>query len=328
MVGALLGLAVSTWVVPSAAQKSWPGLPSKNARSEFEEEREQEAESNRLGGDELRARFPDLRLRREPRVAQGSLGFGIRALYLLFDVEGTLDLYPVPWLRLGFVYGAGLTAKYGGKQSQATFAQYGEAVVGLRFVMQGSEVDADLQLSHSIGNYGEALPSFVRPSSGRFADVERVWLPSSHQLFVEGGAFTGFIGLQACTANCQPYRTSPPQFRELSRQRLVPFAGFRYVYYSEALMDKPTVNRVRYGQVFARALLHTYNQPAVDAYFLNGDRVKSSEVGVMVGGEAPLSPFCAMALLGAGCAQASMSIGYTPFPAFLSFEAHLRFPIR
>ncbi|HYP88206.1 MAG TPA: hypothetical protein VEQ59_08630, partial [Polyangiaceae bacterium] len=251
---------------------------------------------------------------------------GVRALYLPLDVEGTLDVYPAPWLRLGFIYGAGLSFKHGGEQSKGTFAQYGEVAAGFRLLRFSSEVDVDLQLAHSIGNTGEALPGWARPSRGDFANVERVWLPSSHQLFVEGGAFTGFIGLQACTANCDIVGAEV-QFRELSRQLLVPLAGLRYVYYSEARMAKPAVDRVRYAQLFAHVLFHAFNQPRVRAYFLNGERADVSPLGVMFGGELPISPFCAAALVGMGCAQLSMSAGYTPFPAFASVEVHLRFPI-
>jgi len=83
-------------------------------------------------------------------------------------------------------------------------------------------------------------------------------------------------------------------------------------------MAKPAVDRVRYAQLFAHVLFHAFNQPRVRAYFLNGERADVSPLGVMFGGELPISPFCAAALVGMGCAQLSMSAGYTPFPAFAS----------
>jgi hypothetical protein len=186
-------------------------------------------------------------------------------------------------------------------------------------------VDADLQLRRSIGNYGEALPKMFRPRSGDFADVLPVWLPSSHQLFAEAGAFTGYTGLLECTTGCDG---GAPEYRSLARQVLIPLAGFRYVYYSEALNAKPSINRVRYGQLYAHVLLHAFNQPSADAYFWNGDRVNRSPVGFRVGGELPVSPFCVAALLGQGCAQAGLGVGYTPYPAFASFDLHVRFAIR
>jgi hypothetical protein len=240
-------------------------------------------------------------------------------------VEGTLDLYPLPWLRVGLVYSAGLGIKWDGDQATGTFAQYGEAMAGLRLWGKTTQVDADLQLRRSIGDYGEALPSMFRPRRGDFAEVLPVWLPSSHQLFVEGGALTGYAGLLECTSGCGG---AAAEYRSLARQLLIPFAGLRYVYYSEALNAKPAINRVRYGQLYAHLLLSAFNQPSADAYFWNHDRAHKSPVGFRVGGEIPMSPFCLAALVGQGCAQAGVGVGYTPYPAFVSLDFHLRFAIR
>lgn len=316
-------LAILSFSAAAAAQpRSWPGLPSKHAPHEDDDE---PPEVERLSREELRQRLPALRTRAEPRVVQGSLGFGVRLLYLPLGVEGTLDLYPLPWLRVGLVYAAGFGVKWDGIQAAGTFAQYGEAMAGFRLWATASEADVDLQLRRSIGNYGEALPKVLRPRSGDFAEVLPVWLPSSHQLFAEGGALTGYTGLLECTTGCGG---GAPEYRSLARQVLIPFAGFRYVYYSEALNAKPSINRVRYGQLFAHVLLHAFNQPSPDAYFWNGDPVKRSPVGFRVGAEIPASPFCLAALLGQGCAQAGVGFGYTPYPAFASVDFHLRFAIR
>jgi hypothetical protein len=94
-------------------------------------------------------------------------------------------------------------------------------------------------------------------------------------------------------------------------------------------MKTPHVNRVHYGQLFAHLLFHAFNQPNETAYFwAGGARVKSSNLGVQVGGVLPISPLCVLALLGGGCAQAALALGYTPYPAFFSFEVDARFPIR
>jgi hypothetical protein len=317
----------------AARQRSWPGLASKNARPEDpedddepEDDEPEDDDDERIGGEQLRERLPSLRTRAEPRVVQGTLGFGTRLLYLPLNVEGTLDLYPVPWLRVGLIYAAGLSFKWDGQQTTGTFAQYGEAAVGLRLWSTLSQTDADLQLRRSIGGYGEALPKWARPRRGDFAEVLPVWLPSSHHLFVEGGALTGFVGFLECTSGCEPNQVT--QYRPLSRQLLIPFAGLRYVYYSEALNEKPAVRRVRYGQLFVHLLLHAFNQPTADAYYWNEQRVERAPVGFRVGGELPVSPFCIAALLGQSCAQPSVSLGYTPYPAFLTVEIHARFPIR
>ncbi|RYZ07219.1 MAG: hypothetical protein EOO73_12675 [Myxococcales bacterium] len=317
-------LASSSFSASAAAEpRSWPGLASKQAQREDEDEPEVE----RLSREQLRQRLPALRTRGEPRVVQGSLGFGIRFYYLPLSVEGTLDLYPLPLLRVGLVYAVGLGIKWDGTQATGTFAQYAEAMAGVRLWGRASEVDADLQLRRSIGGYGEALPSVLRPRRGDFAEVLPVWLPSSHQLFAEAGALTGYTGLLECASGCGGARAER-EYRSLARQVLIPFAGLRYVYYSEALNAKPSVNRVRYGQLYAHVLLHAFNQPSPDAYFWNGDRVQRSPVGFRVGGEIPASPFCLVALLGQGCAQAGVGVGYTPYPAFASVDFHLRFAIR
>ena len=94
-------------------------------------------------------------------------------------------------------------------------------------------------------------------------------------------------------------------------------------------MPQPPLDRVRYGQLYAHVLFDAFNKPEADAYYLSDDRVKRSSLGVRVGAEPPVSPFCLAALVtGMSCAQFSMTLGYTPFPAFLSFEMHVRFPIR
>ncbi len=310
--------------------KPWPGLASKYQKSDVADPDwvDPYKDADRLSGAELLARFPGTTTRARPRIIQGSLGFGLRMLYLPLGVEGTLDLYPLPWLRAGLVYSAGLSFKFGGETAAATFAQYGEAVVGLRFASIDSMADVDLQLRHSIGGAGEALPAWARPRKGDFADVVPIRLPSSHQFFVEGGALTGFIGLKKCTANCAEVTSEPTVYRELSRQLLIPFAGVRYVYYSEATIPRPGIGRVRYGQLFAHVLFHAFNQPRAAAYYLSGDAVKRSSLGMRVGLDLPESPFCLAALTGMRCAQGSISAGYTPFPGFVSFEFHVRFPIR
>ncbi|HYP91558.1 MAG TPA: hypothetical protein VEQ59_25495, partial [Polyangiaceae bacterium] len=61
-----LGLSIGARVELSVAA-GWQGLASKNNLSQAERERREEEESNRLRGEELRTRFPDLRLRSEPR---------------------------------------------------------------------------------------------------------------------------------------------------------------------------------------------------------------------------------------------------------------------
>lgn len=155
-----LGLALLLGAPEAGAQqRSWPGLSSKDARPEAEDEDAAGDEDERIGGEQLRARLPSLRTRAEPRVIQGTLGFGTRLLYLPLNLEGTLDLYPLPWLRVGLVYAAGVSFKWDGEQTIGTFAQYGEAAVGLRLWSKLSQTDADLQLRRSIGGYGERCPS-------------------------------------------------------------------------------------------------------------------------------------------------------------------------
>jgi hypothetical protein len=304
----------------------WVGLGNS---PEQEPQQPPEEEEERLRGAALQARLPGLRTRAEPRSLQGSFGFGVRFLYLPLSLQGTLDAYPVPWLRLGAIYGAGLSFKSENEKTLLAFAQYGEAAIGLRLWHTLTEVDAELQLQRSVGGYGEALPSWLRPSKGDFADVVPVWLPSSHHLFVEGGALTGFIGLKRCTANCDPLsRVAPPEYVDFTRQLLVPFAGLRYVYYSEALSDKPSIHRVRYGQLFAHLLFDGFNRPDFDASYLNGDRVDRNAFGVRIGGQLPVNPLCIAALLGGSCAHVTATLGYTPYPAFLIFETHVQFPIR
>lgn len=273
--------------------------------------------------------FPSLRTRAEPRLLQGSLGFALRPFYLLVGIEGTLDAYPVPWLRLGALYSMGVGFEVDGDQFVGGFAQYGEAAVGFRVWGKHSETATDLQLRRSVGGYGEALPGWLRPEKGAFADVVPVLLPSSHQVFVEGGALTGLAALQRCTANCDATSTvtTERQYTNASTQLLIPFAGLRYVYYSEAIMAKPRVNLVRYGQLFGHVLLHAFNAPSFEAYHVGQEPAARAALGMRVGGELPLSSLCVAALLGGVCGQGGASIGYTPYPAFVLLEFHVHFPI-
>jgi len=325
-VGAL-GLLLVSCLSTADANAQWPGLASKNNPSRPDPEQETEPEVERLGAERLRQRLPDLRTRAEPRVWQGTVGFGSRLVYVLLDVEGSLDVYPAPWLRLGFIYAAGVGTAWDGRQTTATFAQYGEGMVGLRLWSTRTQVDVDLQLRRSVGNYGQALPGWARPRNGDFAEVLPVWLPSSHHLFIEGGALTGHVGLKQCSANCEPNAPDLPTYSALSRQLVIPFAGLRYVYYSEALNARPHVDRVRNVDVYVHALLHAFNKPSVQGYYPNGTEAHGAAVGVRVGADLPFSPFCLGALAGLGCAQPGLSVGYAPYPAFLTGSVTIRIPI-
>jgi hypothetical protein len=72
--------------------------------------------------------------------------------------------------------------------------------------------------------------------------------------------------------------------------------------------------------------LHTL-EPDGELLYLSEDHVDRSAVGMRVGGVFPLTPWCIASFLGGRCAQASLSVGYTPFPAFVMFETHIYIPI-
>lgn len=297
------------------------------------EEEPAEEEVERLKGEQLRARFPSLELRAEPRSVQGSIGVGTNGLYLPGNFEATLDLYPWPWLRIGLVYALGFSFKWNeiDKRPDVVFGQYGEAAVGGRIWSRHSEAHEDLQLRHSIGGYGVALPGSSTSAQNSLAEVVPVSLPSSHQLFIEGGALTGFVGLTRCLANCRSDVSEGAQvLGSVTRQLLIPFAGLRYVYYSEAVMARPSIQIVRYGQVFVDVLAHAFNAPSGDTLYLNGHLAGHPPVGLRVGGVLPVSPFCIAARLGMDgvCAEAGASLGYLPFPDFALLELHIRFPLR
>lgn len=118
-----------------------------------------------------------------------------------------------------------------------------------------------------------------------------------------------------------------PTYSALSRQLVIPFAGFRYAYYSEALNAHPHVERVRYTDVYVHALIHAFNKPSVQGYYPSGAEAHGNAVGVRVGADLPFSPFCLGSLAGFGCAQPSLSLGYAPFPAFLTGSVTIRIPI-
>jgi len=321
-----VGLLGLTLVVPAVADAGPSEFGADDGASAARDDARDEDEA--LSGEQLRERFPGLKTRAEPRVLQGAVGFGGNFIYLPLNVEGRLDLYPRPWLRVGLEYALGLGFKWNGRETDLTFAQYGEAVLGVRVLGALSEADVDLQLSHSIGGYGEALPRALRPRGSVFAaNVVPVLLPSSHGLFVEGGALTGYIGLKRCTTTCGGTEDLNPQYASVARQLVMPFAGLRYVYYSEAYIPRPSTMRIRYTQVFAHVLFRPYNQPRGDLSYLGDGRVDRSALGMRVGAVFPVSPFCLNALvLGGRCAQTSLSLGYTPFPAILMFEFHALFP--
>ncbi|HKY40577.1 MAG TPA: hypothetical protein VJN18_31800 [Polyangiaceae bacterium] len=323
----LLGFAL--WLASahaSADPKPW-NIGSKQAQQPEASEVEEQPE--RLRGAALHARLPQLKLRAEPRVVQGAVGFGVRMLYVPLGLQGTLDVYPVRWLRFGLIYGAGMSFS---DNRKLAFAQYGEGQVGVRLFGGASEADAELQLRRSVGGYGEALPSWLRRATGSDAETIPVWLPSSHALFVEGGAFTGYMALKHCVASCAYDPLMPalePEMVAVSHQLVLPFAGIRYVYYSEATMAAPVVNRVRYTQVFLHALLRPINEPEGEWTYLSGDHVARAALGMRMGWEFPVTPGClANLLLRTGCLQGSFSLGYTPFPAFLLFQFHALLPIR
>jgi len=85
-VGALLGV--------EHARAQYPGSAPTSASSPEAQDEDENVE--RLDGERLRERFPTLQTRALPRVIQGSLGLGIKMLYLPVGAEGTLDLYPAP----------------------------------------------------------------------------------------------------------------------------------------------------------------------------------------------------------------------------------------
>lgn len=311
------------------AQSLSAALPTNTVAAEDEEQPADAEPVDRLSGERLRARFPMLRLSRQPR-ALATLGVGSYGLYLFGGIEGTFDWYPVDRMRVGLVYAFGFTLDWDEERRNTGVraAQYAEAVVGARVWGRESESEEELQLRRSIGGYGVARSEWLKRWSKEPPGVP-VSLPSSHGVFIEAGAMTGLAGLKRCVANCESTVSGEKVMRSVARQLLIPFAGVRYVYYSEAAMDQPPVHIRRHGQLFGHLLVHAFNAPSGETLYLNDHRAGHPPLGFRIGGTVPMSASCIAAIVGihGACAEAGGSIGYLPFPDFVLLELHVRFPI-
>ncbi len=261
-----------------------------------------------LRGAELKQAMPDLELRELPPPL--NLGLGLYAI-IPFQVVGIgvrLEAFPIESLRLEALYSAGL-----GWRDDPVFSNYAEASLGFRVIGARSERRVDVlrePKAESVGRpWGTPSPT---------EDVElRVWLPSYHALFVEGGMLTGLAVLNRCTANCDNALESDDVLQAADRQVLVPFAGLRYLYFVHAASDKrKDLTRKRLVQLYAHLLFATINEPAEDALWPDGRRVTRGALGARGGLEMPA---CS-----SGCLSGFIDGGYLPSPGSLLLSGGVR----
>jgi hypothetical protein len=261
-------------------------------------------------GGELSQVMPDLDLRLRPppfTIIPGLTAF------IPFQGAGLgirLEAFPIEWLRLEAVYSGG----FGLGREEPFFTNYAEALLGVRAFGAGSERAVEIERepqAKSVGRpWGRPAPS---------TDVElRVWLPSYHALFVEGGMLTGFVALDRCAFNCDNGVEEDDIVENADRQLFVPFAGLRYLYFIHARSKKKQeLSRAKMSQVYVHLLFGTINEPAQGSLWAEDGRTATrAAVGARVGLE---QPACAN-----DCISAVVEGGYLPSPGSLLLSAGIR----
>jgi hypothetical protein len=153
--------------------------------------------------------------------------------------------------------------------------------------------------------------------------VVKAWVPSHHALFVEAGGMTGLTSLQPCVENCDPedpFAESPSEQTQL----VMPVAGLRYVYHFD-LKSKRQHARARFLlQAYAHVLGPPLNAPEGPRYFPSDAWAGEPGVGGRIGiSTSPFGACIAQILLGFGCLDGGVTLGYAPYPRFVMFEAQV-----
>ena len=175
-------------------------------------------------------------------------------------------------------------------------------------------------LKLSSGESAVDVPLKARGAGFPEIPVVKAWVPAHHALFVEAGGMTGLSSLQECIENCDPedeFAESPPDPTQL----VMPLGGIRYVYGFD-LMSKRRHARARFLlELFAHVLGPPLNAPDGPRYWPNGSSAGDPGFGGRVGiSTSPMGTCIAQILVGFGCLDGGLALGYAPYPRFFLFE--------
>jgi hypothetical protein len=263
---------------------------------------EEEDAAERLGGDALKSRVPDLRIaERSPAIVFRPI-FGVNAPYQVGGIGAALDLLPVPWLRLGVLYSFGISME----RSKSQASHYAEASVGLRVLGVDQDMAVDL--------HPNGFPTLLR---SRVPTV-KAWLPARHALFVEGGAMTGLSFLAHCSgATCDELNDAETADRQ---QLVMPFAGLRYTLDYRADSKRQGMTKRFLLHVYAHALAKPLEVESADRFFTDGTSAGSPGWGGRAGVRLVGTGDCLQhVLFGWRCPEvpglgAGLELGYAPYP--------------
>ncbi len=276
---------------PAAAQES----PGENWRDPVEAP-EPEPEPAVVNGAALLEAIPDIALRPWPPPTDISILFGGHTRFQLVGGGVGISGFPVNWLRLSAFYGAGVALDLEG----SFFSSYAEGIVSFKLfgVDSGSMKDV----------YDKEAGFFTRP---RPKLVLTARLPSHHGFLAEGGVFTGTVALQRCVANCE---LESEVLAQRKRQLVYPFAGLRYIFYTEARSKKrPLVERVAEVHAFGHVIARPLNDWRPAGYYGRRQVNEPQNLGFRVG---TVLPVCRTP----GCFGAGISLGVLPSPRALMLD--------
>jgi hypothetical protein len=263
----------------------------------------EEDAAERLGGEELKSRVPDLRIaKRSPAVVFAPILLSLSTPYQLAGIGGALDLLPVPWFRASVSYSFGLSFE----RSQNQSSHYANASVGLRVLGVDQDMAVDL--------HPNGFPTLLRSR----VTIVKAWLPARHALFVEGGAMTGLAFLAHCRgATCDELIDAETADRQ---QLVMPFAGLRYtVDYRADSRRQGTAKRL-FVQVYAHALMKPLEVESADRFLSDGTSAGNPGWGGRAGFRVLGTGDCLFHFLfGWRCADApgfgsGLELGYAPYP--------------
>jgi hypothetical protein len=255
-------------------------------------EPEPSSEVPRLRGKEAAAALPGLEIREEPPA-------------FVYGGELAFEIAPQPWLSLTLIYSAGFGLS---GHEEHTLNHYGEAFIGVRWLRIASERAVDLlpkqKDEHRAWNVPAPEPTL------------KVWYPSSHSFFVEGGMITGFTSFERCPGSCGAVPEPPPGSDEPelpleNRQLFYLAGGLRYRYFVHATSNVTEMNRRLSLSVWAQLIGKPLNDDGHALRWYDGREVERAEIGWRAGVDIPWG-------LSSGV-QFNLMGGYLPMPASVLF---------
>lgn len=281
-------------------------MVDRNAEARRKALEEQDA-AERLGGDELRSRVPDLRIAERTAALVFGPVLSLGTPYQFAGVGAALELLPATWLHFGALYSYGISFE----RSQNQASHYAEAFVGLRVLGVNQDMAVDL--------YPNGFPTLLRSR----VTVVKAWLPARHALFVEGGAMTGLSFLAHCSgATCDQLSDMDTADRQ---QLVMPFAGLRYTLHYRADSNRRGMAQRLLLQIYAHALAEPLvDVESADRFLTNGNSAGTPGWGGRAGFRmlGPTGNCLLHYLFGWGCPDTpgfggGFELGYAPYPRAL-----------